>query len=65
MQSPKRTETEIIRTPSQKTKSQIDTVFSLKSEMEQWKTRYNYVLSENAVLVREKNDLQVEVSLVY
>lgn len=34
---------------------------SLKYQLEQYKTRYNYVLSENAILKREKYDLEVEV----
>lgn len=35
---------------------------SLKYQIEQWKTRYNYVLSENAILNRQKYDLDIEVA---
>ncbi len=38
-----------------------ENIYSLKSELEQWKTRYNYVLSENSILNRQKNDLEIEV----
>jgi hypothetical protein len=37
------------------------TYHSLRNELEQWKTRYSYVLSENAVLLRQKHDLEVEL----
>jgi len=45
-------------------KIQAENAYNLKSEIEQWKTRYNYVLSENAVLIRQKNDSEVEVSIL-
>ena len=34
---------------------------ALRHELEQWKTRYQYVLSENAVLNRQKYDLEIEI----
>ena len=40
---------------------QSDTVNGLKSEIEQWRNRYNYVLSENSLLSRQKSELEAEV----
>ena len=40
---------------------QNDTIHSLKIEIEQWRTRYNYVLSENSILSRQKTELETEV----
>ena len=40
---------------------QNDTVNSLKNEIEQWRNRYNYVLSENSILSRQKSELEAEV----
>ncbi len=39
-----------------------ESFYAIKSELEQWKTRYNYVLSENAILNRQRSDLEIEVS---
>lgn len=40
---------------------QNDTIYSLKNEIEQWRTRYNYVLSENSILSRQRSELEAEV----
>ncbi len=37
---------------------------ALRHELEQWKTRYNYVLSENSVLSRQKHDLEIEIERI-
>ena len=35
--------------------------YALKNEIEQWRTRYNYVLSENAILSRQNGGLENQV----
>ncbi|CAF0743692.1 unnamed protein product [Brachionus calyciflorus] len=63
--SPKRIETEkvIIKTvQSKEDKINTENNYSLRTELEHWKTRYNYVLSENSILLRQKNDLEVEIA---
>lgn len=40
---------------------QSDAMNSLRIEIEQWRTRYNYVLSENSILSRQKSELEAEV----
>ena len=44
-------------------KSQTENVHGLKRELEQWRTRYNFVVSENAILSRQNKELEIEVSL--
>ena len=45
-------------------KSQNENVHGLKRELEQWRTRYNFVVSENAILSRQNKELEIEVSLI-
>ena len=56
----------IIRTVMQTydDKSQNENVHGLKRELEQWRTRYNFVVSENAILSRQNKELEIEVSLI-
>jgi hypothetical protein len=53
---------QIVKVVTVKSNENNENIYSLKSEMEQWKTRYNYVLSENSILSRQKNDLEIEVN---
>ena len=43
----------------QRTKAELPS--DVSSEIEQWKTRYNYVLSEKAILSRQLSDMEQEV----
>ncbi len=42
-------------------KSQSENAHALKRELEQWRTRYNYVMNENATLSKQNKELESEV----
>lgn len=52
--------------PKQVTKSQeiiiqgvpVENLYGLRNEIEQWKTRYNYVLAENSLLKKQNSELE-------
>ena len=45
--------------------NQNEHLYHLKLEIEEWRTRYNYVLSEKSTLMKQKSELEAEVFVLF